>query len=365
MKITLDKDTLTEKLSLASKFTSARLVSSTVLQGVLIEGADNGIILSATNLNAYFQTHIKTEQKEVFRVVVEPKKIIEFLQFLASGSLELEIVGPEVVISQGKTRGVFPVIVSEDFPPFPQVEGKEVALDRDFFQEKLPLVLFSASVDDSRPALTGVYLTRTDEGALLVSTDGFRLSLMKLKDPIELPPIIIPADFLTTVSRTVKSEKKISVSYSEKEQVVRFRTDAGDFVTRLIDGEFPPYERILQSEHETRVLLDREEFLRAIRLISVFARDYSHIVVCEFTKEGVRVRPKKEARGENKTFIDAECKGPDQTVAFNYKFLLDFVNSVKSKKITIDLLRADAPATFRLGDSEDYLHVIMPVRLQE
>lgn len=365
MNITIEKDLLVEKLQLASKFTSARLVSSTVLQGVLVEGTSESIHFSATNLSSYFHTEVKEKHEGTFKLVIEPKKIIEFLHFLKPGTIQLEVKEKEIVISQGKTKGAFPVIISEDFPPFPSIDGDIQKIDRKFFEDQLPLVVFSASTDDSRPALTGVNIVKSDENLILVTTDGFRLSLIKMKGGISLPSVIIPADFLIEVSRGVKSDKTVEFSYSSQEKAVKFKTNEGDYVSRLIEGDFPQYERIIQNECQSTIMVDREGFLRGIRLISVFARDFSHIVVCEFKKDGLYMRPKKEATGENKTFQEIEIIGDEQTVAFNYKFLLDFLNSVKSKTIKIEILRPDAPVTFKVPDQESFLHVIMPVRLQE
>ncbi len=364
MKITIAKDLLAEKLQLASKFTSSRLVSSTVLQGVLIEGTSEVIHFYSTNLSSYFHTDIQIKHEGSFKIVVEPKKILEFLHFLRPADMVLEVRENEVVVSQGKTKGAFPIIVAEDFPTFPDIESGVQNIEKKFFEEQLPLVVFSASVDDSRPTLTGVNVVRSEEDLILVTTDGFRLSLIKMKGEISLPSVIIPADFLVEVSRNVGSDKTVKFSYSAEEKAVRFSTSSGDFISRLIEGDFPPFERIIQTEHQTSVIVDREGLLRGIRLVSVFARDFSHIVVCEFKKDGLHMRPKKEARGENETFQDIEIKGEEQTVAFNYKFLLDFLNVTKSKTVEIEILRPDAPVTFR-SDQKEFQHIIMPVRIQE
>ncbi len=365
MKINIDKDLLVTKLQLSSKFTSSRLVSSTVLQGVLIEGTTEAIHFYSTNLSAYFHTQVDHKHEGTFKLVVEPKKILEFLHFFKPGDLQLVIKENEIQISQGRTRGAFPIIIAEDYPPFPKMEGDDQGIDSKFFEQQLPLVVFSASVDDSRPALTGVNVVKSDDSLVLVSTDGFRLSLVKIKGNISLPSVIIPASFLVEISRSVRSGELVKFSYSSEEKAVRFKTKDGDFISRLIEGDFPPFERIIQNESSTTVTIDREGFLRGIRLISVFARDYSHIVVCEFRKDGLHMRPKKEASGENETFQEIEIKGEDQVVAFNYKFIQDFLNSVKSKTIKIEILRPEAPVTFKLSDQEEFLHIIMPVRLQE
>ena len=365
MKINISKDTFTDKLTLASHFISSKLVTSTILQGVLIEGREDFIHLYSTNLTAYFHTTLPNKEKHVFKAIIEPKKIIEFLHFLKPSDLTIELKEKQLSISQDKTKGSFPLMVAEDYPLPPVIQEKEHRIESDFFQKSLSLVTFAASTDDSRPQLTGVNFLQNDEELLIVSTDGFRLSLVKEKRRIDIPSVIIPVDVIMEVVRNIKDKKDVLFSYSQQEKIVRFKIGEDEFYSRLIDGEFPPFEKVIQTETNTKVTLDREDFLRNIKLISVFARDFSHVVVCEFKKEGLYMRPKKEASEGNSTFQEAEVTGEDQQVAFNYKFLLDFLSHIESKSIVIEMLRADAPIMFKLPNNNSFLHVIMPVRLQE
>ncbi len=365
MKINISKDTFTDKLSLASRFVSSKLISSTILQGVLLEGKDNKIHIYSTNLTAYFHTEIEYKDVIPFKAIIEPKKILEFLHFLKSGPLTVEISDKQMTVSQEKTKGSFPQMTAEDFPLPPSIEDKEHLIDADFFMKHLPLVTFAASTDDSRPVLTGVNFMQSDEELLLVSTDGFRLSLIKEKRKMDIPSMIVPVDVLMEVSRHAKEKKEVFFSYSPTEKIVRFRIGDNSFYSRLIDGEFPPFEKVIQNEMTTKVTLDTDEFLRNIKLISVFARDFSHIVVCEFKKDGLYMRPKKEGSEGNSTFQDIQIEGPDQQVAFNYKFLLDLLNHISSKTISIEMLRPEAPMSFKIPENSSFLHIIMPVRLQE
>src|SRR3989338_11567888 len=174
MKINIPKDSFTEKLTLASRFVSSKLVSSTILQGVFLEGKENKIHIYSTNLTAYFHTEIPYKENEPFKAIIEPKKTLEFLHFLKPMLLMLDITDKQLTISQDKTKGSFPLMVAEDFPLPPTIEEKEHLIDSNFFLKHLPLVTFAASTDDSRPVLTGVNFMQSEEELLLVATDGFR-----------------------------------------------------------------------------------------------------------------------------------------------------------------------------------------------
>lgn len=364
MKINVPKDILLEKLNLSSHFVSNRLTSSTVLQGVLIKSDTKAIHLYSTNLTTYYHTII-AEKTDAFEIIVEPKKIIEFLNLLNPGVIDIEVKEKELVISQEKTKGSFPLMTKEEFPVPPSITEPAEKLESSFFLKQMPLVLFAASSDETRPSLTGINFVQQEEELLMVSTDGFRLSFIKSKRKEELPSMIVPAEFLEEVMRNVKEKEEVLFSYSKAEKMVKFVVSDNDFYSRLIEGEFPPFEKVIPAETKTKVTIDKTEFLRNVKLISVFARDFSNVVICEFKKEGMSIRPKKEANEENTAFQEVEFEGEDQKVAFNFRFLLDLLNHIDGKSVIVEILRSDAPVMFKLPENKNFLHIIMPVRIQE
>ncbi|NTU46897.1 DNA polymerase III subunit beta [Candidatus Roizmanbacteria bacterium] len=365
MTIQVPKDLLLEKLTNASRFVSNKLSSATALQGILVKIVDGKMHFYSTNLSTYFHTTLTLEEKGTHEFIIEPRKIIEFIQFLSSGLISIDIKENQIAISQGKTKGNFPLIQAQDFPIPPQFKQEQMKLEGSFFQKNLPLVLFSASHDEIRPALTGVNFVSSDEELLMVSTDGFRLSLIKEKNKHAVPSMIVPAEFLSEVSRLAKDAKEVGFIFSSEEKMVFFSVGEDEFYSRIIEGDFPPFERVIPSEVKTTIKMEKDEFLRNIRLISIFARDFSNVVVCEFKKEGLYMRPKKDSNEENTTFQDIEFEGEDQRVAFNYKFVQDLLNHIDSKTIIVEILRSDAPIVFKEENNKSFLHIIMPVRIQE
>jgi DNA polymerase III subunit beta len=364
MTISFNKETILEKLSFSSRFTSSKLSSISALQGVLIKGDGEHIHFYSTNLNAYYHTKIISNSKKEFSIIVEPRKIMEFLTLLSPGSVDIEITEKQIIISQKKTRGEFPLITSEDFPLPPKLEEKRIVQKSDFFLNKVPLVIFSASSDESRPVLTGVNFVSQENDFLIVATDGFRLSLLKTKKENDFPSVIVPSGFLAEVIQALKGQKEVHYCYSEKEKLIGFYIGEHELFSRLIEGDYPPFSKVIPTEKNTEVVADREELIKNIKLASIFAREFSNIVIVHVSNEGLHVEPKTEVKG-NTSFQEIEFKGDEQRVAFNYKFLLDFLNHISSKKIIIELLRPDAPAVFKPEGEKDYIHIIMPVRIQE
>ena len=365
MIIEIDKDQFLERLILASHFTSDKLTTSIALQGVSVGIKEDSISLYTTNLNVYYQTRLAISGKGEAEFVIEPKRLIEFMQFLQPGKITLDIKDKQTTILQGKTKGNFPTMVVEDFPPPPKMPGKEQKIATSFLTQNLPLILFTASNDDARPVLTGISFSTDEDNLVMVATDGFRLSLVKERSKGIIPSMIVPAEFLQEVLRNINKEKEVGFSYSQEEKTICFYVREHSFYSRLIEGEFPPYERVLPAETKTTAILEKDDLMRNIKLISVFARDFSNVVVCDFRKNELAMRPKKEGNEENTTVQEAQIKGEEMRVAFNFRYLLDFLNHTDSKSITIEMLRPDAPVVFRNEKNNDFLHIIMPVRIQE
>lgn len=367
MKIELTKEILLETLSQASRFTSSKIATSPTLQGIYITSKKTDketIHVYASDLNSFFHTTLKANVEGEGEIIVEPKRIMEFVTLLNPGPINIETKDKLLVVSQGKKTGSFPRMVAEDFPTPPVVEEKEQMVKTSFLGKHLPLVLFSTSSDEARPVLTGVNFVTSENEMIMVSTDGFRLTLVKTKKEIDIPPLIIPGSFLEEVLSLVKGEKEVGFSYSPKERLIRFRTENTEFYSRLIDGEFPPYEKVLPVEKKTEVVVDTEEFMKNVKLISVFAREYSNIILLEARKTELVCRPKIEGTTENMATQEAEIKGEEQRVAFNFRFLLDFLNHATSKRVSMEVLRPDAPIVFKMEGNADFVHIIMPVRIQ-
>ncbi len=365
MKITILKETFLEKINFAWRFTSSKLSSIESLQGVCLKGEKNIIHFYATNLNFYYHTHLKTENISDFTTVIEPKKIAEFLSFLSPGKIDIEIEKNQIIITQGQTRGEFATFSSEDYPFPPKIKSKPKKIAVDLFLKNLPLVIFAASSDETRPVLTGVNFVVDEEKMLIVGTDGFRLSLLKMEKIEGLPSMIVPSNFLNQLLPLAKEKEEILFNFSIEEKTINFQFGDHDLYSRLIEGEYPPFEKVIPTQTVTKVVVDKQEFFRKIKLISVFARELSNVVIFEVKKEVMIIKPKTEKNGGNFTTLEAKVDGDEIKIAFNFKFLLDFLSHLEGEKIIIELIRPDSPTVFKSDKNPNFLHIIMPVRIQE
>ncbi len=362
------KEILKEKLQAASSFLKSSITSSAV-SGVLLEGSKKGLEIYSTNLSSFYSSTIPLSINQPFSLVVEPKKIIEVLSVLDTEEIELEVKEKKLVIKTDKAKTEFSAMEVSDYPKPPKIQKKASVFAEEII-EKLPLVLFSAAVDDSRPILTGVNFAKKEGELLMVTTDGFRLSLVKTKgenlEGLQEGEYVVPADFLRVVLREMRRIENIGFSYDEKEKLIYFSIGQDEYFSRLIEGDFPPYEKVIPSNFSTEVVLDHERFLRNIKLASIFAKDYSNVILFEVRKDGIYILPRMdEAAAEAQTFQEGEVKGEEVKVAFNFKFVVELLNNVKGERVKVKIVRSDAPVVFEIEGRENFLHIIMPIRISE
>jgi len=365
MKILLQKNGFLEKIELSSRFTSSKLSSSTSLQGVCLVGEGKNIHFYSTDLNYYYHSTLKNENNNKFKIIIEPKKIIEFLSLLPETKIEIEIKEKAIVITQGKIKGQFPLFSDTDFPFPPKKTEEKQKIKTSFFKESLPFLLFAVSNDETRPVLTGINFVTDDENLQLVATDGFRLSLLTLKKDLPFSSMIIPAGFLANTQRFISQETEIEFSYLKDEKLLSFFIGNNDIYARMIEGEYPPFGKVIPTEKKTTITIDADEFLRSVKLVSVFSKEFSNIIIMEVEKDSVKFIPKVGQGEEDVVYQDAKIEGETQKIAFNYKYLIDFLNHAPKKKIIIELLRSDTPAVFKIEGVDNFFHIIMPVRIQE
>lgn len=358
------KELFREKLQIASSFLKSSL-SSSAISGVLLESSDKGIEIYSTNLSSFYHSSIPTSVENKFSVVIEPKKIIEVLNALIDDEIEFKVEKNKIIIKAGKTKASFPIIETEDYPK-PSFEIEKTTQLPIEIVDNLPLVLFSTAADEARPILTGINFVKREDSLILVSTDGFRLSLVKTNVQLDIyeGDHVVPADFLRIILKEAQSLETVKFGYNKQEKIFFFSIGDDEYSSRLIEGEFPPFEKVIPESFLTEIVLDKDEFLRNIKFASVFARDYSNVVILDIKKNGVYIFPKIEAETEeSQAFQEGKVNGDEVRVAFNFKFLLEFLNKTPGEEIRIKIVKSEAPVVFEIIGKEEYLHIIMPVRI--
>ncbi len=379
MKTTISKDVFQRALLNANKFAMGTRAQNENLGVFVTLGKDKLTVLGIQE-SKFFQEEITCDldADENTSISLDTKKLSEYLQNLPTTDINLMLEKTGLRISAGKTNALFPIVVKRELPQIPTDRANVVSLDPRVVIGLLPQLLFCVASDSARPTLSSIKcIPHKNNTTLFITTDGFRLSIMHTSLSSTIGKSLqIPAFFMRDVfASVVNVAEGVNLVFHEDG---RISIAQGGIVvgTQLVAGEFPPYERVIVKNFKHNLVVSREDFMRSIKTISIFTRDHSNIVVCEIGNESIRIRPKKEAGEENNTELSVETQGENahgMVLAFNYKYVLDFLASVEDDFVTVRVNRADSPVLFLPGrmdaaDSHEgaaYQHIIMPVRIQE
>lgn len=364
MKFTILKETFEDRLQLASRFISSRVSAVQSIQGAKLVADKDSLTIVSTNLSDFYHTRVSSKVAKSGECVFEVKKALEFLNFLQAGDIDVELEDTTLTIKQGRTQGHFNLYNTGDFPELPHLDGKVFTLSSELLQ-KLPLVLFSSSKDETRPVMTGVYVTGSKESNYFVTTDGFRLSLLDAKLDDSFPQVILPSSIFLEVIRLAK-QANVIMMISPEDRLIKFTIGDVDLYSRVIEGEFPPYEKVIPQSATTTAIINTQDFIKNIRLVSVFAREQADVVILDMSEEGILIKPKATSKKDSHVFQTVEgFEGEPLKIAFNYKYILDFLNIVSADTVMVECTQSAAPGAFKASNEEGYVHVIMPLRTEE
>lgn len=338
-----------------------------ILMNVLIEATQSGIYFSATDLEMGIKVKVSGKIDAEGAVTVPGKQLLEVLNSLPKGKVHLTYEKESFTIDSAGGIITLQTIPKEEFPKLFEEKGEKVhTFSKTELKDIFSKILFSASLDDSRAELTGVYIVQKETGVEFVATDGYRLSLKRIPNKKLLDEgvgMIISAKVIQE-ALALNTETMDMYVYNEGNQVL-FEAQDLVLVGRLIQGNFPNYERVIPDGGTTTAVVDVEEFGKAIKLSSVFARASANIVRVKIADKQLRLYSRSSGVGEGDVKIAVEQTGEESEIAFNVKYLSDLLRVVEEKRITLAISGPLAAALITLEKDTNFLHVIMPVRVQE
>jgi DNA polymerase III subunit beta len=367
MKFTLLTPNLQQKLSFLNKAISTKN-QLPILLNILIETQENTVKLSATDLEIGIEITCPATIEVEGKTTVPARLFTELITSLTDESITMESQENKLEVSTKRTKSIFQTVSSEEFPRLYDSKGEKLALlsGKDIKRE-FSSVVFSASQESTRPALSGVLVRKEAQGFLLVATDGYRLSLRHYKvteTRSDNESFIIPARVFRELLSIKENDSDITMFVSKEQSQVMFEQGDTLLVGRLIEAEFPNFEKIIPSDFSVNVSFDREELLKAVKICSVFARDSANIIKLSLAKDHITVSSGTSSVGENKVNIDAQLSGEENEIAFNSRYLLDVLGNVEEKELTFDMIGPLNPGVFKIKNDESFLHLIMPIRVQ-
>lgn len=380
MKLECKQEDLAEGLTVVGRVVPSKSTLP-ILSNVLLTTRDGQLQLTANNLELSVAHRVAAGIAQEGEITLPSRLLSDYVAFLDHGQtvkLELNPKTHKVHLACGRYEANIAGIDAEDFPPIPMVSGgPSFSIPAGVLKEAINEVVFAAAPDDTRPVLAGVLLKMGDGKLTLAAADGFRLAVREVDLPDGGPDLqmIVPAKTLSEVSRLLSdaADDQVAINTTPNGNQVYFAFGQTEITSRLIEGQFPDYQRIIPPEAKTKVELSTVDFLRATRAAAVFARDNSNIVrlECSPSKEdaelavgSVLVKSTSAEMGDNEGTLDAIVVGDDTQIAFNGRYLRDALEAITTPKVLLQITGPSSPGIIRpSGEPDGYLHVIMPMHV--
>src|SRR5919199_194681 len=372
MRAVCSTDLFGRKLALVSRGVSARSTIQ-LLGGILLEAREGSVRLSATDMELSIQTTSQAEIEEEGRVVIPARIFNDIVRSLPGGELALAHDRSEGVVRLSARENEYRIraYAAEDFPQLPRFnETAAFKMSGEALVETVEKVSRSYSRDETRPVLTGILISFEESRVRMVTTDSYRLSIKETELATTFDGFkeaIIPARAMQEVSRIYASsdEKQVEVVLSENQALFRI----GDvlFGTRLIEGNFPEYRRLLPDAFEREISIRREDLIDSLRRVSLFAQRQTPPVPVSlaFSEGAVEVTVRNGEVGEARERLPATSED-DFHISFNPSYLLDGVSAVDSENVLFRLNESLKPGLIvpetAEGEEPDFLYLIMPMR---
>jgi DNA polymerase III subunit beta len=363
LKATCSRDELTRALGIVSRGVSTRTTVQ-ILAGILLQASGEKLDLAATDMELSLRTSLEAQVEAEGSVVVPGRLLLELARLLPGEevSIEHKLEEAAVEVRSGSATYRLHTYNAEDFPRLPDAAAADRhEVDREMLLETVARVSRSASRDESRPVLTGV-LMRFEPGKLVMAaTDSYRLSVKETATEGSVPELeaIVPARALGELVRIAQAGEGIELGVHENQVV--FSTGDALLTTRRIDGQFPNYRQLVPDAFDHELTLPRDELLDVVRRVAVMAQRNSPLRL-RFAEGELTVSAQTQDVGEARESLPVSFAGEPLEIGFNAEFLRDGVESVGGEQLRLKLISPLRPAVLQ-GEDDDFLYLIMPIRL--
>src|SRR2546423_3384029 len=364
MKVVTQRDELAQKLGTVARAVSTR-ASVQILSGVLLRAEAGRLHLAATDMELSLRSSLEAQIDGEGSVVVPGRLLVELVRLLPDSEVTFEHRAEESVlrVTSWPSDATLHTYAAEDFPRLPDLDAVGTfTVGRQSLLDTVSRVARSASRDESRPVLTGI-LVRFEPGKLVMAaTDSYRLSVKETDLSGDVPELeaIIPARALAELSRIAQAGDTVELGVHENQVV--FGVDGVWLTTRRIDGQFPNYRQLIPESFEHEVALPRDEVLDVVRRIAVMAQRNSPLRL-RFAEGELTVSARTQDVGEAQESLPVSFAGEALEIGFNAEFLRDGIDSVAGETVRFRLISPLRPCVLQADGSDDFLYLIMPIRL--
>jgi len=363
MFLEIEKDLLLEGLSKTVPIAEKRSTLP-ILSHILMEAVDSKLILTATDLEVGLQMIYTCDVKEPGSLAVPSKKIYEIVRELASGPVQIQVMdSSRLKITSGESVFELAGMEASDYPAWSSFEDVEVAV---IPSEKLLYMvdktLFASSSDDARFNLNGVPFEQNDQKTRLVATDGHRLALTDDELGLVLSAKqVVPKKGLMELKRLLENVKEqVQLGFEQKNVFVK--TDRFMMTVRLIEGDYPDYQKVIPDGGDKIVRVNRLNFMHGLKRVAVLTSDRNKGISVQVMTGKMELTASHPDLGTARDVVEVEYTGDDFAVIVNVNYLIESLSVVDTEFITFEFHKDGAPIIIRPNPAKTYFNLVMPMR---
>ena len=338
-----------------------------ILSNVLMEKNGDRLTLLATDIEIQIRTETATGGSDKASLTVAARKLQDILRSLPeSAEVSLNYEDRRLQLKAGKSRFNLQTLPAEDFPHMAGADGAKtkITISQKQFKRLLALVQYAMAQQDIRYYLNGLLLVVNGSEIRVVATDGHRLAYASetLQGTHERQEVILPRKTVLELSRQLAdNDDPLDIVLAPTQ--VQFRFGSIEFVSKLIDGKFPDYERVIPQNHTKTIKLKREGLLHSLQRVAILTNEKFRGVRLVVSTGALKIISSNAEQEEAQEEIEIEYSGDTLDIGFNVTYLLDVLNNLNNESIECRLADSNSSALFMLPEQQNFKYVVMPMRI--
>ena len=366
MNIKIDRGLLLKPLGNVSGIVEKRHALP-ILSNLLLESQQGKLKFTATDLEMQISTHIKTELTDDFQITVSAKKLFDITRALPEDSkIDIQIEENKVTVKAKKSRFNLQTLPSQDYPVMKKDEKDVVELQvpQKDFKALLKQVDFAMAQQDIRYYLNGLLIEVKEKNINIVGTDGHRLSFtsLTLKTPTKPIQVIVPRKTIVELIKLLNdTDDPLEISFSTNQ--VNFKFNDIDLITKIIDGKFPDYNRVIPVGHNNIFNIDRSLLLDSMLRASILSNDKYRGIRMVVEDNNLKLVSNNSEQEQAEEELEIDYKGDKIDIGFNVTYLIDVLTNIQSDQLTIAFNDSSSSCLVTIPNNEKYKYVVMPMRI--
>ncbi len=361
------RDTLLRPLQVVSGIVERRHTLP-ILANILIRKDGERVSFLSTDIEVQITTHANVGSgSDVAATTVAARKLLDILRALPDGDdVALSLANKRMTVQSGKSRFALQTLAAEEFPTVAQAEqySATVTLPQKTLKHLFNMVHFAMAQQDIRYYLNGLLLVVDGKNVIAVATDGHRLAFCQVEVDQEFPrqEVIIPRKTIIELQRLLEeSDDPVQLDIAGNQ--VRLTFADIELVSKLVEGKFPDYTRVIPKGYKNDFTIDRDRLLRSLQRAAIMTSDKFKGVRCVISPGSMKISSTNADQEEAVDELEIDYGGDSIDIGFNVSYLLDFLNNLKCDNVNIALGDANSSALITIPDNADFKYVVMPMRI--